>query len=74
MIEDLLSRTIEKRPTTMRFEGRTLYLLDDTALLEAQLYEVRDLELHLDRLLPVVEVPVRTRRRRQAEVRAHEIL
>ena len=45
MIEDLLSRTIEKRPTTMRFEGRTLYLLDDTALLEAQLYEGRDLEL-----------------------------
>ena len=29
----------------MRFEGRTLYLLDDTALLEAQLYEGRDLEL-----------------------------
>ncbi len=45
MIEDLLNRTIEKRPTTMRFEGRTLYLLDDTELLEAQLYEGRDLEL-----------------------------
>jgi 3-isopropylmalate/(R)-2-methylmalate dehydratase large subunit len=45
MIKDLLERTIEKRPTTLRFDGRILYLLDDTELVEAQLYEGRDLEL-----------------------------
>ena len=45
MIEDLLKRPIEKRPTTLRFEGRTLYLLDDAELVRAQLYEGRDLEL-----------------------------
>lgn len=45
MIKDLLERPIEKRPTTLRFDGRTLFLLDDTELLEAQLYEGRNLEL-----------------------------
>ena len=45
MIKDLLDRTIEKRPDTLTFEGRILYLVDDTELLKAQLYEGRDLEL-----------------------------
>jgi 3-isopropylmalate/(R)-2-methylmalate dehydratase large subunit len=45
MIKDLLDRTIEKRPSTLRFEGRILHLLDDTQLVRAQLYEGRDLEL-----------------------------
>lgn len=45
MIKDLLERPIEKRPTTLRFDGRTLFLLDDTELLEAQLYEGKNLEL-----------------------------
>ncbi len=45
MIKDLLERPIEKRPTTLRFDGRILYLLDDTELLEAQLYEGKNLEL-----------------------------
>ena len=45
MIKDLLDRTIEKRPTTLKFEGRILYLLDDADLVKAQLYEGRDIEL-----------------------------
>ena len=45
MIRDLLARPIEKRPSTLRFEGRILYLVDDTEQVEAQLYEGRDLEL-----------------------------
>jgi 3-isopropylmalate/(R)-2-methylmalate dehydratase large subunit len=45
MIKDLLERAIEKRPTTLRFDGRILYLLDDTELVEAQLYEGKDVEL-----------------------------
>ncbi|MDZ7781078.1 MAG: aconitase family protein [Gemmatimonadota bacterium] len=45
MIKDLLERPIEKRPTTLRFDGRTLYLLDDSELVRAQLYEGQDLEL-----------------------------
>jgi len=45
MIQDLLVRPIEKRPTTLRFDGRILYLVDDTEALEAQLYDGRDLEL-----------------------------
>ncbi len=45
MIRDLLARPIEKRPSTLRFEGRILYLVDDTEQLEAQLYGGRDLEL-----------------------------
>lgn len=44
MIKDLLDRPIEKRPTTLRFEGRILYLLDDTELLKAQLYEGKDVD------------------------------
>ena len=39
MIEDLLNRHIEKRPTTLKFEGRILYLLDDAELMRGQLYE-----------------------------------
>ena len=45
MIKDLLDRTIEKRPTTLKFEGRVLYLVDDTELVKAQLYEGAELEL-----------------------------
>ena len=45
MIKDLLDRTIEKRPGTLRFEGRILHLLDDTELVRAQLYEGRNIEL-----------------------------
>ncbi|HSM61571.1 MAG TPA: hypothetical protein VK849_12270, partial [Longimicrobiales bacterium] len=45
MIEDLLDRPIEKRPSTLRFDGRILYLLDDAALVRAQLLEGRNLEL-----------------------------
>ncbi|MDH5588930.1 MAG: aconitase family protein [Gemmatimonadota bacterium] len=45
MIKDLLTRPIEKRPATLKFEGRVLHLLDDTELVRAQLYEGRDIEL-----------------------------
>jgi len=44
MIKDLLGRSIEKRPTTLKFDGRTLLLLDDADLVRAQLFEGRDLE------------------------------
>ncbi len=44
MIKDLLTRPIEKRPATMKFEGRILYLVDDTELLNAQLYDGQDVE------------------------------
>jgi 3-isopropylmalate/(R)-2-methylmalate dehydratase large subunit len=45
MIKDLLERHIEKRATTLRFEGRTLYILDDAELMRAQLYDGVDVEL-----------------------------
>ncbi|GMV03841.1 MAG: hypothetical protein AMXMBFR53_01230 [Gemmatimonadota bacterium] len=45
MIKDLLDRPIEKRPTTLRFDGRILLLLDDTALVRAQLFDGQDLDL-----------------------------
>jgi 3-isopropylmalate/(R)-2-methylmalate dehydratase large subunit len=45
MIKDLLDRTIEKRPTTLRFDGRILYLLDDAERVRAQLYEKDRVEL-----------------------------
>ena len=45
MIRDLLERTIEKRPPTIRFEGRILHLLDDAELVRAQLYEGADVQL-----------------------------
>jgi 3-isopropylmalate/(R)-2-methylmalate dehydratase large subunit len=45
MIKDLLDRKIEKRPTSMTFEGRVLYLLDDAELVKKQLYEGEDVEL-----------------------------
>ena len=45
MIKDLLDRTSEKRPTTLQFEGRILYLLDDAELVKAQLYEGQNVEL-----------------------------
>lgn len=48
MIKDLLDRTIEKRPTTLRFEGRILHLLDDAELVRAQLYEGEDVDLTED--------------------------
>jgi 3-isopropylmalate/(R)-2-methylmalate dehydratase large subunit len=45
MIKNLLDRPIEKRPPTLRFDGRILYLLDDAALVRAQLFEGRDVTL-----------------------------
>jgi 3-isopropylmalate/(R)-2-methylmalate dehydratase large subunit len=45
MIKDLLDRPIGKRPTTLRFDGRILLLLDDAELVRAQLFEGRDVEL-----------------------------
>ncbi|MGB1778267.1 MAG: aconitase family protein [Longimicrobiales bacterium] len=45
MIKDLLDRTIEKRPTTLKFDGRILYLLDDAELVKGQLYDGQDVEL-----------------------------
>jgi 3-isopropylmalate/(R)-2-methylmalate dehydratase large subunit len=44
MISSLLSRTIEKLPDEVRFEGRILYLLDDADLVRRQL-EGEDIEL-----------------------------
>ncbi|MEX2528725.1 MAG: aconitase family protein [Gemmatimonadota bacterium] len=41
----LLNRSVEKRPRTLRFMGRTLLLLDDAQLMEAQLFQGKDLEL-----------------------------
>jgi 3-isopropylmalate/(R)-2-methylmalate dehydratase large subunit len=48
MIKDLLDRTITKRPTTLKFEGRILYLLDDAELVKAQLYDGVDVDLTVD--------------------------
>ena len=45
MIKDLLDRKIEKRPTTLKFEGRILHLLDDAELVKAQLYEGKNVTL-----------------------------
>jgi len=45
MIKDLLDRPIQKRPTTLKFEGRILHLVDDAELMKAQLFEGRDVEL-----------------------------
>jgi 3-isopropylmalate/(R)-2-methylmalate dehydratase large subunit len=45
MIKDLLDRPIQKRPSTLQFEGRILYLVDDTERVKAQLYDGVDLEL-----------------------------
>jgi len=42
---DLVRIPIEKRPATVRVEGRVLYLVDDAPLLRAQLFEGRDLTL-----------------------------
>ena len=45
MIADLLTRPTPKRPDTLRFQGRILYLLDSTELVRAQLLDGQDLEL-----------------------------
>ena len=45
MIKDLLERPIDRRPSTLRFDGRVLFLVDDSELMRAQLYEGKDLEL-----------------------------
>ena len=45
MISDLLDRPTPKRSETLRFEGRILYLVDDSALMKAQLVDGRDLAL-----------------------------
>jgi 3-isopropylmalate/(R)-2-methylmalate dehydratase large subunit len=46
---DLAAIPIEKRPDTIRFQGRILYLVDDAPLLRSQLFEGRDLSLALAR-------------------------
>ena len=48
MIDDLLDRPTPKRPSTLTFDGRILYLADDARLVREQLYEDRDLELDDD--------------------------
>ncbi|MEJ2204541.1 MAG: aconitase family protein [Gemmatimonadota bacterium] len=45
MIKDLLEREIEKRPATLSFEGRILYLVDDAELMRRQLFEDEGLRL-----------------------------
>ncbi len=45
MIQDLLSRTIEKRPTTLSLSGRVLFLVDDAHRMRRQLFDGKDLEL-----------------------------
>ncbi len=42
MIKDLLERPIRKRPPTLTFEGRILYLVDDAELMRRQLEEGHD--------------------------------
>jgi 3-isopropylmalate/(R)-2-methylmalate dehydratase large subunit len=44
-MDDLKQRPTEKRPDTIRFDGRILYLLDDADLVRKQLYDGEDLEL-----------------------------
>ncbi len=44
MKDDLKKRAIEKRPATIRFSGRILFLADDAELLRAQLHDGLDLE------------------------------
>jgi homoaconitase/3-isopropylmalate dehydratase large subunit/3-isopropylmalate dehydratase small subunit len=39
MTQDLLSRPIEKRPATLSFPGRILYLVNDAELMRRQLFE-----------------------------------
>ena len=45
MLTDLLQRSIEKRPDTLKVEGRILFLVDDAHLMRAQLHEGADLPL-----------------------------
>ena len=45
MIQDLLERPTPKRDTTLRFDGRILYLVDDADLMKAQLEDGEDLTL-----------------------------
>ncbi|MEK9508645.1 aconitase family protein [Gemmatimonadota bacterium Y43] len=44
-MEDLTRRPVAKRPTTLRFDGRVLYLADDSKLIRDQLEGGRNLEL-----------------------------
>jgi 3-isopropylmalate/(R)-2-methylmalate dehydratase large subunit len=44
MIKDLLDRPTPKRPTTLRFDGRVLFLANDRELVESQLYDGADLD------------------------------
>ncbi len=44
-MDELKRRPLEKRPDTLRFEGRVLYLVDDAELMRRQLDEGADLEL-----------------------------
>ncbi|HZD04844.1 MAG TPA: aconitase family protein, partial [Longimicrobiales bacterium] len=44
-MEELLRRTVRKRPSSLRFDGRVLFLVDDADLLRRQLYGGEDLDL-----------------------------
>jgi 3-isopropylmalate/(R)-2-methylmalate dehydratase large subunit len=44
-MDDLKRRPVSKRPDTLRFEGRILYLVDDAELMRRQLDQGADLEL-----------------------------
>ncbi|MEZ4417328.1 MAG: aconitase family protein [Gemmatimonadota bacterium] len=44
-MSDLLTRPTPKRPTTLRFQGRVLFLVDDAELMRLQLQEGADLPL-----------------------------
>ncbi|MBT8402718.1 MAG: 3-isopropylmalate dehydratase, partial [Gemmatimonadetes bacterium] len=44
-MDELLRRTVEKRPDVLRFTGRILYLVDDADRMRAQLNDGVDLEL-----------------------------
>ena len=43
MIESLLSREVEKRPSKVQLKGRTLFLAEDPAIVRAQI-EGNDLD------------------------------
>lgn len=45
MLPDLMRRPVARRPASLRFPGRVLFLVDDSRLMEAQLHEGADLPL-----------------------------
>jgi 3-isopropylmalate/(R)-2-methylmalate dehydratase large subunit len=59
MPHDLRSRPVEKRPPTLQFQGRVLYLVDDAEGMRAQLNQGRDLDLD-DRLRGILRDQIST--------------